>query len=257
MSPREARTFHAQSLVLRHMEYGEADRILTLFTLERGKIKAIAKGVRKIKSRKAGHLEPFTQVNLFFAQGRDLAIITQAETINAYIKLKDNLVLTGYAAYMVELLERFTYEEGENRVLYNLIIDSLTRLEENPVALTVVHYFEVRLMDLLGFRPELQTCRQCSKPIQAVDQYFSPQMGGVLCPVCGKLNPEIWPVSMRALKYFRHFQRSKYSQVKMLMIQEDTEKELKDLIERYLTYLLEHDLKSPQFIKDVTRPYNP
>ena len=85
---RSSRTFRAQGLVLRHFEYGEADRILTIFTLEHGKIKAIAKGVRKIGSRKAGHLEPLTRSNLFFASGRDLAIVTQAETIEPYLKLK-------------------------------------------------------------------------------------------------------------------------------------------------------------------------
>jgi len=69
MTEQRTRTFHAQAVVLRHIEYGEADRILTLFSLERGKFQAIAKGVRKIKSRKAGHLEPFTYVSLFLAEG--------------------------------------------------------------------------------------------------------------------------------------------------------------------------------------------
>ncbi len=249
---REPRTFHANAVVLHHLDYGETDRILTLFTLEYGKIKAIAKGVRRINSRKAGHLEPFTQVQLFLARGRDLAIITQAETINPFLKIKDNLQLTGYAAYMVELLERFTFEEGENHALYNLLIESLTRLEENPNSHTVVHYYEVRLMDLLGFRPDLNSCTVCGKTVQPADQFFSVHGGGVICPHCGKNNPEAWPVSMEALKYFRHFQRSKYSQVKVLNIPDAAEKELRSLVERYLTYLLERNLKTPQFIRDVT-----
>ena len=78
MPDKENRTFRATAVVLRHVEYGEADRILTLFTLERGKIQAIAKGVRKIRSRKAGHLEPFTRVRLFLDKGRNLAS-SQAE----------------------------------------------------------------------------------------------------------------------------------------------------------------------------------
>ena len=253
MSPTEARSFHAQAIVLRHMEFGEADRIMTLFTLERGKIKAIAKGVRKIKSRKAGHLEPFTLVNLYLAQGRDLAIITQAETQNAFIKIKEDLTLTGYAAYMVELLERFTYEEGENRALFKLIIDSLMRLEQAQNPANAVHYYEVRLMDLLGYRPDLINCASCSKLIQPEDQYFSAQAGGALCPDCGRQAPNAWPVSMPALKYFRHFQRSKYAQVKDLQVPPEAEAELKLLIERYLTFLLEHKLNTPQFMRDVAR----
>jgi len=255
MSPREAHTFRAQAVVLRHFEYGEADRILTLFTLERGKIKAIAKGVRKIASRKAGHLEPITQCNLFFAKGHDLSIITQAETINAFLKIKENLALTGQAAYVIELLERFTYEEGENRDLYNLLVDTLVRLEENPFPRTVIHYYEVRLLDLLGFRPNLQNCSVCGKPVTAQDQYFYAQGGGAACPACGRAQTDAWAITMPALKYFRHFQRSNYRQVQSLEIPVDVEKELGLLIEKYMTYLLERSLNTPRFIRDISRPY--
>lgn len=253
MSPKDTHTFHAQAVVLRHMEYGEADRILTLYTLEKGKIKAIAKGVRKIHSRKAGHLEPFTQVNLFFAQGRDLSIITQAETISPFYKLRENLKLTSLSAYVVELLERFSYEEGPNRDLYNLLVDTLTRLETNPLSHTVIHYYEVRLLDLLGFRPDLQTCSKCKNAIKAEDQYFTAQGGGVYCPSCGKNQPDAWPVSMAALKYMRHFQRSKYSKIKDVAIPEKAELEFSALIERYMTYILERALNTPQFIRDISK----
>ncbi len=254
MASSEPRTFHATAVVLRHMDYGETDRILTLFTLEQGKIKAIAKGVRRINSRKAGHLEPFSQVHLFLSKGRDLAIITQVETIKSWQRIRDNLQLMGFAAYLVELLDRFTQEEGANRDLYNLLVESLQRLEENPNSKVVVHYYEVRLLELLGFRPDLKNCTSCGKLIQAEDQYFSALAGGVICPQCGRNNPETWQVSMTALKYFRHFQRSKYSQIKNLSIPEGVEVELRGLIERYLTYLLERGLKTPQFIREITPP---
>lgn len=254
MPSREARTFSVTAVVLRHLDYGETDRILTLFTLEHGKIKAIAKGVRLIKSRKAGHLEPLTQVRLFLARGRDLAVITQAETISPWLKIKDNLQLVGNAAYLLELLERFTQEEGANRDLYNLLVESLNRLEESPNTTTVVHYYEVRLLDLLGFRPNLKTCVVCGADIKAEDQYFSAQGGGVVCPKCVNSHPDAWKVSLPALKYFRHFQRSKYSQVKALLIPEGAEKELAALIERYMTYLLERSLKSTHFLREITSP---
>jgi len=256
MSNREARTFSATAVVLRHLDYGETDRILTLFTLEHGKIKAIAKGVRRIQSRKAGHLEPLTQVRLFLARGRDLAVITQVDTLTPWLKLKDNLQLMGSAVYMLELLERFTLEEGANRDLYLLLVDSLNRLQENPNTTTVVHYYEVRLLDLLGFRPNLKTCVVCSTEIKPEDQYFSAQGGGVVCPRCVHNHPDAWKVSMPALKYFRHFQRSKYSQVKGFLIPEPAEKELAALIERYMTVLLERSLKSTQFLRDIASPEN-
>jgi DNA repair protein RecO (recombination protein O) len=252
MASMEKRTFNAQAIVLHHLDYGETDRILTLFTLEYGKIQAIVKGVKKITSRKAGHLEPFTQVHLFLARGKDLAIITQAETMNAFPKIKENLELMGIASYMVELIQRFTYEEGENRALYKLLLDSLDRLAQENHPRTILHYFEVRLMDLLGFRPNLQTCCLCKKDIQPEKQFFSSKDGGVLCPSCGYHEKSASPVSVGALKYFRHFQRSRYALIKHLVIPTHIEQEFSQLLEGYFTYLLERNLKSPQFMRDIT-----
>jgi len=252
MTEQRTRTFHAQAVVLRHIEYGEADRILTLFSLERGKFQAIAKGVRKIKSRKAGHLEPFTYVSLFLAEGRNLAIITQAETIRSFQWIKSNLKLTSYAAYVVELLDRFTQEEGRNTDLFQLLVETLQHLEEDPQPLTSLHYYEVQLLALLGFRPELNHCIACSKKIEPVDQFFSPKLGGVLCPDCIAKDPEAWHVSMPVLKYLRFFQRSAYSQVRGRVIPPPVEAELKALLERYFTYLLEYSLKTPKFIQAVS-----
>jgi len=112
--PKTVHTLRVDAIVLRHSDYGEADRLLTLYTREQGKLRAIAKGVRKLQSRKAGHLEPFTRVVLMLAHGHDLWIVTQAETVNAFQPLRESLALMSEASYVVELLERFIYEEGQN-----------------------------------------------------------------------------------------------------------------------------------------------
>ena len=126
---KEARSFRVEAVVLRHADWGEADRLLTLYTRERGKVRAIAKGARKIRSRKAGHLEPFTRVTLQLAKGRDLLIVTQADTLDAYLPLGADLVKTGYASYAVELLDRFTYEdESENYAIFRLLTEVLGRI---------------------------------------------------------------------------------------------------------------------------------
>ncbi len=97
--------------MLRHADYGEADRLLTLYTRQLGKTRALAKGARKIASRKAGHIEPFTHVKLQLAKGRDMPLVTQADTVDAYQALREDLILTSQAAYVLELLDRFTYED--------------------------------------------------------------------------------------------------------------------------------------------------
>src|SRR5512143_252235 len=114
----EFHSFRVEAVILRHSDYGEADRMLTLYTAQLGKTRALAKGARKIASRKAGHIEPFTHVKLQLAKGRDMPLVTQADTVDAYQPLREDLVLTSQAAYVLELLDRFTYEdEMENSAL--------------------------------------------------------------------------------------------------------------------------------------------
>ncbi len=252
MVSKESRSYRVQALVIRHREYGEADRILTLYTLEKGKVQAIAKGVRKLKSRKAGHLEPFTQVALQLAKGRNLELVTQAETIRNFANIRENLKLTAQAAYVLELLDRFTYEEGENRFLYNLVLETLSRLDGGISPGLVLHYYEVHLMDILGFKPQLQECVVSGAEIQPEDQYFSARLGGVVCPRSISKDPSAWPISMNALKYLRFFQRSPWPQVKNRNIPENIDLELSKLIEKYLTYLLEYELKTPGFLDSVS-----
>jgi DNA repair protein RecO (recombination protein O) len=249
--PGRERSYRAEAVVLRHSDFGEADRLLTLYTRETGKVRAIAKGVRKIRSRKAGHLEPFTRVALQLAQARDMPIVTQAETIDAYLPLREDLLLTGYAAYVVEMLDRFTYEEGENRAIYNLLTDTLTRIATLPDPFLALRYYELHLFDYLGFRPELFNCVNCQAEIQPEDQYFSFAQGGVYCPKCGVNRPDLLPVSMDALKYLRHLQRSTFEQAARAQIPSAVRTEIESLLQQYLTYLLERTLNTPAFLRQV------
>ncbi len=256
MSPKEIRSYRTQAIVLGHIEYGEADRILTLFTYQRGKITAIAKGVRKIRSHKAGHLEPFTNVNLFLAKGRNLDIITQAETVNPHMGLREDLERVAFASYVVEVLDRFTYEEGQNVAMFRLLEETLTRLDTQSNLETVVHFYEMRLLELLGFRPQLFECIDCGEAILPQDQFFTPLDGGAVCPKCARARSEVLPVEKDVLRYFRHLQRSRWAQVEELIIPPSLERKLAHLIEGYLTYLLERKLNSPEFLREIRDQQN-
>jgi DNA repair protein RecO (recombination protein O) len=244
-----------EAVVLRHTDWGEADRLLSLYTREQGKIRAIAKGVRRLRSRKAGHLEPFTCVALMLARGRDLWIVTQAETVDAFQPLREDLVLTSTAAYVIELLDRFTDEEGENRTLYKLLTDTLKRLAFEGDAFLAVRYYEIRLLDLMGYRPNLFQCVKCQKEIVAQAQFFSFSQGGVLCPACGAgtHGSDMGPVSLDALRFLRHFQRSDYSEARRARIPTSIQKEIEALLQTYLTYQLERALKTLPFLRAVRR----
>jgi DNA repair protein RecO (recombination protein O) len=246
------RSFRAFAVVVRHSDWGEADRLLTLYTREQGMVRALAKGARKITSRKAGHLQPFTHITVQLAKGRDLLIVTQAETINAFLPLHDSLTKTGYAAYVVELLYRFSYEEeGGNPTLFKLLVETLDRIEKEEDAWLAIRYYEMRLLDAVGFRPQLFECANCGREILAEEQYFSFTAGGVICPRCGLGLPNLTKISLETLKYLRHFQRSGYREASRAHPSLEAQKEAEILMQGYFTYLLERELNTPGFIKRV------
>ena len=253
-------SFRLEAVVLRHSDWGEADRLLVLYTRQQGKVRAIAKGARKVTSRKAGHIEPFTHVTLQLAKGRDLLIVTQADTVDAFLDLRDDLMKTSYAAYIVELLDRFTYEEeGANPALFRALRESLERIEKETDPWLPVRYYEMRLLDHLGFRPQLFACANCGREIVAEDQFFSFSAGGVICPRCGRGLPNVTPISVETLKYLRHFQRSSYADASRARPSlearaeqgQSIRKEAEVLMQGYFTYLLERELNTPGFIKRV------
>jgi len=248
------RSIRVDAVVLRHNDYGEADRMLTLYTRQLGKARAIAKGARKMASRKAGHIEPFTHVKLQLAKGRgDILIVTQAETVDAYLSLRDDLILTGHASYLLELLDRFTYvDETENSSIFRLLTESLSRLASRHDPWLVIRYYEIRLLDHLGFRPQLFECTNCGREIKAEDQFFSFSAGGVICPRCGRGLPNLQGISVDTLKYLRYFQRSSYRDASRARPSPEVQKEAETLMQGYFTYLLERELNTPGFLKKIS-----
>lgn len=252
MPEQKFRSFRVEAVVLRHSDYGEADRLLTLYTRQLGKARVIAKGARKIASRKAGHIEPFTYVKLQLSRGKDMLILTQADTVDAYLPIRDDLILTSHASYVLELLDRFTYEdESENSSIFRLLTETLARLASKSNPWLVLRYYEMRLLDHLGFRPQLLECVNCGREIKAEDQFFSFSAGGVICPRCGQGLKHLHNISMDALKYLRHFQRSSYAEAVRAQTSLDIQQETETLMQGYFTYLLERELNTPGFLKKI------
>jgi len=167
--------------VLRRSDFGEADRLLTLFTPNLGKIRVIAKGARKLTSRKAGHVDLFMRTEFLIARGRSLDIVTQAEVIEPYRPLREDIRRTTYGYYLAELVDRFTSEGQENYPLYTLLRDAFGWVCTTRDLTLTARYFELRLLDHSGYRPELGHCVRCNGEIREGQRFFSPEDGGVLC----------------------------------------------------------------------------
>jgi DNA repair protein RecO (recombination protein O) len=250
MSTRE-RSYRTEAIILRRLNLGEADRLLTAFSLEKGKLRLVAKGVRRPRSRKAGHLELASRVELMAARGRELDIVTQAQVIDSYPSLREDLQRFAHASYALELLDRSTVDREVNKGLYSLLANTLARLDAGVSSPSALRHYELQLVELVGYRPELFRCVGCGEQIQAQDQFFSPGEGGVLCPKCGAQRQSPIRVSLPALKVLRHFQRSPFEAVQELRIRPQVHAEVERLMEDYLSYILERKLNSPAFVRHV------
>ncbi len=144
------RAFKTEGVILRRRNFGEADRILTVFSLSKGKITVIAKGVRRITSRRSGNVELLNRVAMFLYPGKQFLILTEAESLNTYQRLKEDLTLSSYAYHIIELIDKLTAENQENRILYGHLIEVLNRLSIKPRQI-LIRAFEAKILSNLGF----------------------------------------------------------------------------------------------------------
>lgn len=246
------RTFRTQAIILKRRDFGEADRLLTLLTPGHGKIDALAKGSRKPTSKATGHVELFTRADALIARGRTFNVLTQVEQTAPYLPLREELERGAYAAYVVELLDRFTGDDdADEGTLFSLLDDTLTRLCTADDVRLPTRYFEMRLLDEVGFRPELNQCVISQEPIIAQDQFFSYAEGGVVSPEAARHTSNLASVTLPTLKLMRHLQRSPYSHVASLTLNEARHQALERIMLAYLSYLLERRLQSVAFIRHL------
>lgn len=251
--PNRERIYRTEGVILRRQDLGEADRLTTIYTREFGKLRLVAKGVRRPGSRKSGHLEPFTRAALLIARGRGLDIITQADALEDFPALQADLHRLGHASYLVELVDRFSVEEGEgNPALYQLLLRSLKRLTDPALnAGAVILFFQLRLLDIAGYRPDFFQCVHCGSDVKPENQFYSFQFGGVICQEGSRGIHELQSLNLPALKVLRFYQRNSFSQASKPGVSDSVSVEIRDLMDGYLTYILERRLNSPAFLRRI------
>jgi DNA repair protein RecO (recombination protein O) len=186
------RTYQTEAVIIKKTKLGEADRILTLYSRDIGKIQGVAKGIRRPRSKLAGHLELLSYSQVTFARGRSIDTIIGSQTIDSFLPLKNSLDLTAYALYAAEMVNQFTPEHQENQALFQLLVETMQRLGGAAVPQLLLRYFELHLLEISGYRPQLQECVACRRPLEPVTNLFSSSAGGVLCAECRR-NHELIP----------------------------------------------------------------
>ena len=199
----KSRNYQAHVIIVKQSKFGEFDKLLTAFSLEFGKIRAIAKGAYRPGSKLGGNVEPLTYSLIMLARGRNLDIIQQSQCIDGFSSLKSDLWLNSCSLYLLELVDSFTVQNSENKSLFNLLVDTLNTLKTGEMTENILRYFEIIMLNFLGFRPQLYNCVICDSLIQPVVNYFSPSSGGIICPNCRHSDFNSETISVDALKVLR------------------------------------------------------
>jgi DNA repair protein RecO (recombination protein O) len=171
-----------QGIILRTMRLGEADRIVTVFTQGSGKVRAVAKGVRKTKSKFGGRLEPFTHVDLLLYRGRELDIVTQCETLTSFRGIREDYLRFAAGEAILEVTDRVAEDRERNVRQFMLLLGALRALSDGDEPSSVVDAYLLRTASLAGFRPHLRACASCGRP--GPHERFSVAQGGLVCETC-------------------------------------------------------------------------
>jgi DNA repair protein RecO (recombination protein O) len=247
------RVYKTQAIVLRQRKLGEADKIVTLFSANLGKLDAVAKGVRRTRSRLAGHLEPLTLGSYLLAEGRELDIVTQAETIDAFVDLRDNLDRLGRGLYCAELVERLLPERSEAAPVFLLLKSALERLANVQELELTLRFFEIHLLDELGYRPALDTCAVCGGRLEPVTNYWSSAAGGIVGPECSVDQGSMAPLSVNGLKVLRLLQRQAFADAARLRLAPLLAAEIEECLSQHIRFVLEREVRSARFLNTLRR----
>ena len=247
------RVYKTQAIVLRQRKLGEADKIVTLYSSHGGKVDAVAKGVRRTKSRLAGHVEPLTLGSYLIAEGRDLDIVTQAETVDAFPGVRADLERLSRGLYCAELVDRMTPERSEGAPIFRRLRDTLTVLSKEPAIDLAVRHFEMGLLDELGYRPLLDSCAVCGTRLQPVTNFWSPAAGGVVCSACSDDALALAPLSVNGLKVLRLLQNTPFEQAARVRLSGGLAAEIERCLEQQVHFVLDRDVRSSRFVETLRR----
>lgn len=247
----QAKTTRAEAIVLRTMEYAEADKILTLYTPTLGKVHAIAKGVRRPTSRMGGHLDLFAHATILLVHGRTLDIVTQGQGLHAFTQLRHDLDRLAKACYAVELVDRFTEDHNPAPDLFRLLLRALERIDSGTRPAATLLLFTLHLLSLSGYRPQLHRCVTCEHTIEPGSNAFDSELGGVLCPQCAPAHATARPISDTALKLLRNLQTRGEALLQLTAIPAAAQSEAEEVIGRYVQYLLDRRPKSAAFLETI------
>jgi len=238
--------YRAEAIVIRRGNLGEADRIVTLYTREYGKLAAAAKGARKPGSRFAGRLELFTQLRMLLGVGRTLDVVSQVEVIEPFAAIRGDLGRMGAASLIVEVADRATPEREPYPAFYRVLREALGLTARGDAQLAAI-WFVAQVLALSGYAPVVDRCAVCGRPLKGAAA-FSVALGGALCAADRGRDPEAVPVSAVALAAIGFLGEAQPTALQRITLDRQRRAEVETLLRRSVEHRFEVRLRSPLII---------
>lgn len=242
--------YRTEGIVIRTRDLGEADKIVTVYTRDEGKVRAVARGARRPRNRLLGVAQVFTYSDFVFFRNKGLDTLSQAELKESFFFLRGDLHKMAYGAYILELVDEFTEEGDKNIQVFSLLLATLYLLEMAIDCSLLVHAFEIRLIAMLGYAPELACCVSCGKENPTEKLGFNPSLGGVLCADCMNVENAM-KISAGILKVLERLLYGELDKYHILKLTEDMSQELDTILRKYIDYRLDKPLKSLEFLNTL------
>lgn len=246
--------YKADAVILRSRDCGEGNRILVLYSREYGKLRVMAHGVAKTSSRKRGAVQLFSRTSFLIHRGRELDSVSQCEVVEMFPALRGDLGNISKASYIAELVDAFTPEGEPNKPLFTLLLTTFRLLTVIDAEL-LIRAFEVKIAGLMGYRPVLETCVSCGGKLLQNPLFFSPALGGVLCGACRTADHEAISCNRGQIEVLKILAGWEPARLRQIKVEEATRKKLQKILQNYLKYHLEVELKSANFLSLYDRAF--
>lgn len=241
----------AEGIIIRTTDYGESNKIVTLYTETFGKIGLMARGAKKPRNALSAASHVLFYGLCLFNKGRGLGTLYQTESVRTFREIMSDIVKTGYAAVIVELIDRLTEEGVPSPGLYHLLRNTLLKMESgvDPAALAAI--FSIKMMRTAGIDPEVERCIRCGR--HQPPFVFSVSGGGFLCSTCSPTDPYALPMSERTAKLFPVFKKVPIDRIGRISLKRETIREMNAIITAYYEQNAGIKLRSKRFIDQMLR----
>lgn len=240
-----------EAIVIKTVDYGETNKIITLYTKERGKIAAMARGAKKPRSQFAAVTQPFIHGSYVIYKGTGLGSLNQGDPIKSFRKIREDLINASYAMYMAELVDKLTEENKHYMWLFDWFYLCLLHMEEGADPEVLARIFEIKMLEVAGISPDFEKCMCCGSKETPIA--FSIRYAGFICARCSHKDEHAFPCSAQTVRLIKLFADMNLHRLGNISLKQQTKSELKQIIRAYYDEYSGVSLKSRRFLDQLDR----